>query len=125
MRAGDGFLDGLRREMRQSTGLDAREVASRLFEHLAADRDRLEAPIADLFLWPTSVEIALKTGALWMVECLAADAYHVFPGHVREDGDVAWPNIWVAPDMTLDQAIGQITRQVFGNDGAEQNASNA
>jgi len=47
MGAGDGFLDGFRREMRQSADLDGRQVASRLYEHLAADRDRLEAPIAD------------------------------------------------------------------------------
>ena len=89
MGAGDGFLDGFRREIRQSADLDGRQVASRLYEHLAADRDRLEAPIADLFLWPTSVEIALKTGALWMVECLAADAYHVFPGTCARTG--MWP----------------------------------
>jgi len=82
-------------------------------------RDRLEAPIVDLFLWPDSVQIELKSGALWMVERLAANAYHVFPGHGREDGDVAWPNIWVAPDMTLDETVGQIRRQVFENDGAE------
>jgi len=113
MGAGDGFLDGFRREMQENGDLDGKEVATRLYQHLAADRDRLKAPIADLYLWAFNVEFELKTGAMWTVECLGANAYHVYPAHVREDGSVVWPNIWVAPDITLDGMMTQVKGEVF------------
>jgi hypothetical protein len=110
---GEGFLDGFRRDMQEGDALGNKEIAARLYDHLAADRDRLKAPIADLFLWTFNVEIELKTGAMWTVECLGADAYHVYPAHIREDGSVVWPNIWVAPDMKLDEMIAQVREEVF------------
>ncbi len=110
---GEGFLDGFRRDMQENASLDGKQIASRLYEHLAADRDRLKAPIVDLYLWAFNVEIELKTGAMWTVECLGADAYHVYPAHVREDGSVVWPNIWVADDMKLDEMIAQVKKEVF------------
>jgi hypothetical protein len=110
---GDGFLDGFRRDMQASASLDGKEIAARLYDHLAGDRDRLKAPIADLYLWAFNVEIELTTGAMWTVECLGADAYHVYPAFIHEDGSVVWPNIWVADDMTLDETIAQITKEVF------------
>jgi hypothetical protein len=111
---GDGFLDGFRREMQQGAALVGKEVADRLGRHLAADGERLNAPIADLYRWDASVVMELKTGAMWTVECLGANAYHVYPAFIREDGDVVWPNIWVAPDMTLDETVAQIRKEVFG-----------
>jgi len=113
MGEGDGFLDGFRREMQESATLDGRAVAGRLGLHIATDGERLNAPIVDLFRWDASIVMELKTGAKWTVECIGANAYHVYPGFTREDGEVVWPNIWVAPDMTLEQTIAQLRKEVF------------
>jgi hypothetical protein len=115
--SGEGYLDGFRREMQQeaNTALEGQEVAVRLCAHLIADQPRFNAPIVDVIRWATNVHIELATGAHWMVECLGANAYHVYPGHIREDGDIVWPNIWVAPDMTLDQTIKQLRQELFAD----------
>jgi hypothetical protein len=109
MGQGDGFLDGFRRDMEQedATGLDGEQIAIRLHDHLAADCDKCRAPIADLMQWAFNVEIELKTGAMWTIECLGADVYHIYPAHIREDGTVVWPNVWVADDLQLDEMIEQ------------------
>jgi hypothetical protein len=108
IRQADGFLDGFRREMRQigAAELDGGQIASRLRDHLVTDCGKRGAPIAELFQWAFNVEIELTTGAMWTIECLGDDAYHVYPAHIREDG-TAVPNIWVAEDMTLDEMIAQ------------------
>jgi hypothetical protein len=113
MGEGDGFLDGFRRELQANAALDGNEIATRLCRDLAAECERLKLPIADLWRGPLSAEFELENGAMWCVECLGVNAYHVYPARIREDGDVVWPNIWVAPDMTLDEMIAQIQKQVF------------
>ena len=112
----DKFLDGFRREMQKegAAALDGKQVALRLYDHLVADRDKLQAPIADVRRWAFNVEIELKTGAMWTVECLNADAYHFYPAHISDDGSVMWLNVWVADDMKLDETIAQITTEVLG-----------
>jgi hypothetical protein len=109
MRQADGFLDGFQQEMQQigAAELDGRQIASRLRDHLVTDCGRRRVPIADLFQWAFNVEIELTTGAMWTIECLGNDAYHVYPAHIREDGTAVWPNIWVAGDMTLEEMIAQ------------------
>ena len=51
-----------------------------------------------------TVEIELSNGAHWASECLGPDAFHLYPGFVK-DGNVIWPNIWVADDYTLDKFL--------------------
>ena len=109
MEQGDGFLAGFRREMRKegAIDLDGTQIAVRLCEHLTADCNGHGLLVGELFQWAFNVEFELKTGARWTIECLGADAYHVYPAHIREDGTAVWPNIWVADDMTLDEMIAQ------------------
>jgi hypothetical protein len=116
MAQGDGFLDGFRRDMQQegADALDGEQIAERLYGHLAADRDRLQAAIADMQQWAMNVEIELKSGAIWTIECLGADAYHFYPAHIRDDGSVVWMNVWVADDLKLDETIKQVGAEVFG-----------
>ena len=116
MEQGDGFLDGFRREMRKegAAGLNGEQIAVRLCDHLAADRDQFGAPIADLQQWALNVEIELKTGALWTIECLKANAYHFYPAHIRPDGTAVWLNVWVADDMKLDELVDQMRKEIVG-----------
>ena len=116
MGQGDGFLDGFRRDMQRegAAALEGEQIASRLYGHLAADRDKYQAPIVDLHQWAMNVEIELKTGAMWTIECLGADAYHFYPAHIRDDGSVVWLNVWVADDLKLDETIKQVSQEVFG-----------
>jgi hypothetical protein len=119
MGQGPEFLDGFRHDMQQDdvAQLDGTQIAIWLCHHLEADRETFRAPIADVHQWACNVEIELKTGALWTIECLQANAYHFYPAHIREDGSVVWPNIWVADDMKLDETIAQIRDEVFGMQG--------
>ncbi len=116
MTKGDGFLDGFCRDMQQegANRLDGEQIARRLHDHLAADRERLQAPIVDMQQWAMNVEIELTTGAMWTIECLGADAYHFYPAHIRDDGSVVWLNVWVADDLKLDETIKQISSEIFG-----------
>ena len=116
MAQGDGFLDGFRRDMQQEGAkmLDGERIARQLHGHLAADCERLQAPIVDMQQWAMNVEIELKTGAMWTIECLGADAYHFYPAHIRDNGSVVWLNVWVADDLKLDETIKQISSEIFG-----------
>lgn len=111
----DGFLDGFRRDMQQKSAadLDGKQVAVRLCAHLTSDRDKFSAPIVGLLQWAMNVEIELKTGAMWTIECLGADAYHFYPAHIRDDGSAVWLNVWVADDLKLGEMIEQVRSEVF------------
>ena len=112
----DGFLEGFRRDMQQDGAerLDGEQIARRLYGHLAADGEKLQAPIVHIQQWAMNVEIELKTRAMWTIECLGADAYHFYPAHIRDDGSVVWLNVWVADDLKLDETIEQISSEIFG-----------
>jgi hypothetical protein len=111
----EGFLDGFRREMQQAdaAGLDGEQIAVRFAAHLVADGRRYDSQILDVTQWAFNLEIELKTGAWWTVECLGANAYHVYPAHVGEDGTIVWPNIWVADDMSLEETIALVGEEAF------------
>jgi hypothetical protein len=115
-----GFLEGFRREMQQGDAakIPDEQVAARLGEHLIADGPKFGSQIAEVKQWAFNVEIELKTGAWWNVECLSANAYHFYPAHIGKDGTVVWMNVWVADDLSLDETIAQITEQALAA-GAE------
>jgi hypothetical protein len=112
----DGFLSGFCRDMRQdgADALDGEAIAIMLGSSIAADRDRFHAPIADIRQWASNVEIELKTGAMWTIECLGSDAYHFYPAHVSGDGTVTWLNVWVADDLKLGEMIEQVRKEALG-----------
>jgi hypothetical protein len=101
-----GFLEGFRREMQQGGAADlaGEQVAARLGKHLLADGRKFGSQIADVTQWAFNVEIELKAGAWWNVECLSANAYDFYPAHIGEDGTVVWMNVWVADDLSLDES---------------------
>jgi hypothetical protein len=111
----DGFLDGFRREMQQTNaaGLEGEQLAVRLAEHLVADGRKFDSLILDVTQWAFNVEIELKTGAWWTVECLGVNAYHVYPARIGKDGTIVWPNIWVSDDMSLDETIALVSGEVL------------
>ena len=96
-----------------AAGLDGKRIATRLYDYLAADRDMHQA-IAELQCWAFNVEIELKTGAMWTIECLGNEAYHFYPAHIRPDGAVVWLNVWVTDDLKLDEMIARVRNAVFG-----------
>jgi hypothetical protein len=115
----DGFLDDFRREMQQAgADYDENRIAARLGEHLTQDDKRFRSRIAELTAWGFNVEFKLKNGEWWNVECVGPDAYHFYQAHVRDDGVVVWPNIWVADDLSLVETIGQIRDVVLNESDA-------
>ncbi len=56
------------------------------------------------------MEFKLKNGEWWNVECIGANAYQA---HVRDDGAIVWPNIWVADDVNLDETVRQVRDAVL------------
>jgi len=107
--------------MRQAEvgGLDGEQDAVRLGVHLRTDIDKFEASIVDVTQWAYNVEVELKNGAMWTVECLNADAYRFYPALIKEDGTVVWLNIWVADDLSLDETIARIENEVFSSSSNE------
>ena len=59
------------------------------------------------------MEFKLKNGEWWNVECIGANAYHFYQAHVRDDGAIVWPNIWVADDVNLDETVRQVRDAVL------------
>ena len=76
----------------------AATLAELLQEHAS------DAGIVEIAHYGVTVEIELSGGDHWAAECLGPDAFHLYPGFVR-DGGVVWPNIWVADDYTLDKFL--------------------
>ncbi len=78
-------------------------VAARLYAVL--DAVRAESEIAELDFWGFSVELVLKSGDQWSIECLSPDAFRMYPGSA---------NIWVrATDMDVDELVRQLNDVAF------------
>ena len=86
-------------------GLDGGGIAARLYA--ALDNEREAVGIADVWHYGFSVEIELVNGEFWAIECLGPDAFHFYPGIVRDEG-VTWLNVWVAPDLSLDELAKRV-----------------
>jgi hypothetical protein len=80
------FALGLRNEE-----LDGEAVAAMLYG--ALDMERRQAGIADIWWYGRTVEMELANGEYWAVECLGANAFHLYPGIVRNES-VTWLNLW-------------------------------
>jgi hypothetical protein len=80
-------------------------VAVRLYA--ALDADRATAGIADIWQYGSNVEMELASGEYWAIECLGPNAFHLYPGVVREE-TVTWVNVWVAADYTLEVLVERL-----------------
>ena len=75
-----------------------KQVAARLCAVIDAVREGSE--IADVGFWAFNVQIILKNGDQWTIECLSRDAFRMYP-----DG----ANIWVRQtDMDIDELVKDI-----------------
>jgi hypothetical protein len=75
-------------------------IAARLFAALESERE--EAGIAGIWHYGFTIEMELVNGEYWAIECMGRDAFRFYPGVVSQ-GDVTWLNVWVAPDLTLEE----------------------
>ena len=73
-------------------------VAARLGSFL--DAVRADSEIAEVTAWAFNVEIVLRNGETWSIECLSPVAFRMYP---------AGANIWVRKtNMDLDELVGEI-----------------
>jgi hypothetical protein len=75
-------------------------IAARLFEALESEWE--EAGIADIWHYGFTIEMELINGEYWAIECVGGDAFRFYPGVVGEEG-VIWLNVWIAPELTLEE----------------------
>ncbi|MBI1361510.1 MAG: hypothetical protein GC155_14630 [Alphaproteobacteria bacterium] len=61
-----------------------------------------EADIHDGGGWVTML---LTPKHAWEAVVEGPDAYQLYPGHIRENGDIVWPNIWVAEPYDLPKFV--------------------
>jgi hypothetical protein len=86
----------------QNEELDGEAVAAKLYG--ALDMERHQAGIVDMWWFGRTVEMELANGEYWAAECLGPNAFHLYPGIVRNES-VTWLNLWVAPDYTLAELV--------------------
>ena len=57
---------------------------------------------AEVFCGGPTVTMLLSDKAAWEAVILGADAYQLYPGFIRDDGEtVVWANVWVAAPYDL------------------------
>jgi hypothetical protein len=65
---------------------------------------RCGGPIVTMFLTPRHP---------WEAVVVGPDAYQLYPGFLREDGDeIVWPNIWVADNYTLEKLLAELATEL-------------
>ena len=103
----------------ESGGDDGAQIIARLFAALQAGR--AEIGIAELSHYGATIEMELVDGDHWAIECVGPDAFHFYPGAVR-DGDVTWMNLWVAPDLTFEEMTRRLAEVAASAMGKNRNA---
>ena len=103
----------------QSGDDDGAATIARLFAALEAGR--AEIGIAELSYYGATIEMELVDGDHWAIECVGPDAFHFYPGAVR-DGYVTWMNLWVAPDLTLEEMTRRLAEVAASAMGKNRNA---
>jgi hypothetical protein len=64
-----------------------------------------DSQIAEVGFWAFNVQLDLKNGDDWTIECLSPDAFRMYPGGA---------NIWVRPtDMDIDELVKTINDVAF------------
>jgi hypothetical protein len=62
-------------------------------------------PLVTMFLTPRHP---------WEAVVVGPDAYQLYPGFLREDGDViVWPNVWVADNYTLEKFVARLEEAIL------------
>ena len=57
---------------------------------------------AEIFCGGPAVTMLLSDKAAWEAVILGPDAYQLYPGFLRDDGDtIVWANVWVAAPYDL------------------------
>ena len=106
-------------ESDESSGDDRAAIAERLFAALEAGR--AEIGIAELWHYGATIEMELTDGDHWAVECVGPDAFHFYPGAVR-NGEVTWMNLWVAPNLTFEEMTRRLAEVAASAMGKKRNA---
>jgi hypothetical protein len=69
------------------------------------EANRAESEIAEIHNWAFNIELVLKNGDQWSIECLSPAAFRMYPGGA---------NIWVREtDMDVDELVKDINEVAF------------
>jgi hypothetical protein len=61
-------------------------------------------PIVTMFLTPKDA---------WEAVIIGPDAYQLYPGFLRDDGEtIVWPNIWVADNYSLEKFVASLEEEL-------------
>jgi hypothetical protein len=65
---------------------------------------RSGGPIVTMFLTPKDA---------WEAVVVGPDAYQLYPGFLRDDGEtIVWPNVWVADNYSLEKFVDMLEQEL-------------
>jgi hypothetical protein len=71
-------------------------------------------PNAEIYCGGPIVTMFLTPRHPWEAVVVGPDAYQLYPGFLREEGDeIVWPNIWVADDLGLEKFVARLEEAVL------------
>jgi hypothetical protein len=68
---------------------------------------------AEIFCGGGLVTMFLTPRHAWEAVVVGPDAYQLYPGFVREDGEtIVWPNVWVGDNYSLENFAGDLEEEM-------------
>lgn len=134
---GAGETDPLLQAGEPGTGMDALDVfaevmagpgapreadaASRLLgDHVRQICAALGLTEADIHAGGGWVTMLLTPGCAWEAVIEGPNAYQLYPGFFREDGEtIVWPNVWVAEPYSLAGFVERLREALAGAVGGQ------
>src|SRR5262245_48699050 len=101
------LLDSFRQAM-ASPGApsEPRDIAALLEASVRQACDEFGFDEADIRCVGPTVMMLLTPRHPWEAVVIAPNAYQLYPGFLRDDGEtIVWANVWVADDYTLEKFV--------------------
>jgi hypothetical protein len=104
------FLESMAGADAPSAPEDIARLLCRCVERACSDLDLADA---EVFSYGNIVTMFPTTATAWEAVAVGPDAYRLYPGVFRDDGEtVVWANVWVADDYTLSQFVDALEREL-------------
>jgi hypothetical protein len=109
------FLDAMSRVDAPSTPNDIARLLGVCVQRACADLDLKEA---EIYADAAAVTIFPTPQSAWEAIVVGADAYQLYPGVLREDGEtIVWMNVWVGENFSLSKFVDVLEQELVAAAG--------
>ena len=117
------LLDSFRQAMAApSAPSEPRDIAGLLEASVQQACEEFGFEEADIRSGGPTVMMLLTPRHPWEAVVVGPDAYQLYPGFLRDDGEtIVWANVWVADDYTLEKFVAVLEEEFLkaaADDGA-------